>query len=448
MLPLCFILMPFGQKTDSQGKTTDFDAVYNDVIAPAVRQANLDPIRADEEQVGGTIHKPMFERLMLCEYAVADVTGANPNVYYELGIRHALRPHSTVILFAAGTTLPFDLAPLRGLPYKLGVDGRPVDVDVSVAAIAARLATCRHEPADDSPLFQLVADMPRHDVDHQKTDVFREHVAHTKSTQDRIKQSKSNGRAAVVAMAQELTEGHLRDAGAAVVVDLYLALRDVKAYDEMVSLYDAMPTPLQRNRMVREQLGFALNRLGGREKAADVLNAVLTDCGASSETYGLLGRVYKDWWDDEVKAGNPRVARSHLDKAINTYLAGFEADWRDAFPGVNAVTLMEMQDKPDPRQAEILPIVRFAARQTAKAGKDDYWDHATLFELAVLARDEDAADLHLGAALTKLRHRWEAETTIRNLRLILDVRTRRGEASPWLATLIDDLDAAKMKLPE
>ena len=96
--PLCFVLMPFGRKTDATGRTTDFDAVYREIIAPAVTAVGLEPIRADEERVGGTIHKPMFERLMLCDYAVADITGANPNVYYELGIRHAMRPRSTVIL--------------------------------------------------------------------------------------------------------------------------------------------------------------------------------------------------------------------------------------------------------------------------------------------------------------------------------------------------------------
>ena len=123
--PLCFVLMPFGRKTDAAGRITDFDAVYREIIAPAVNEAELEPIRADEEKIGGAIHKPMFERLMLCNYAVADITGANPNVYYELGIRHAMRPRSTVILFAAGTTLPFDIALLRGIPYQTNEQGVP-----------------------------------------------------------------------------------------------------------------------------------------------------------------------------------------------------------------------------------------------------------------------------------------------------------------------------------
>ena len=90
--PLCFILMPFGLKANADGSMIDFDRVYQDLIAPAVRDAKLEPIRADEEMTGGIIHKPMFERLILCEYAVADLTTANANVFYELGVRHAVRP--------------------------------------------------------------------------------------------------------------------------------------------------------------------------------------------------------------------------------------------------------------------------------------------------------------------------------------------------------------------
>jgi len=85
----------------------------------------MECVRADEEHVGGIIHKPMFERLVLCEYAVADLSTANANVHYELGIRHAVRPFSTVLTFAEGFRLPFDLGPMRGVHYRLDESGRP-----------------------------------------------------------------------------------------------------------------------------------------------------------------------------------------------------------------------------------------------------------------------------------------------------------------------------------
>src|SRR5918992_139363 len=111
--PLCFVLMPLGQKPSPSGRLIDFDAVYQELIAPAIAAARLEPLRADEEMTGGIIHKPMFEQLILCEYAVADLTTANANVFYELGLRHAVRPHSTVLLFANGSRLPFDVGLLR-----------------------------------------------------------------------------------------------------------------------------------------------------------------------------------------------------------------------------------------------------------------------------------------------------------------------------------------------
>src|SRR5262245_1709915 len=116
--PLCFALMPFGTKGGPSGTIVDFDEVYNGLIAPAIRAANLDPLRADKEVIAGIIHKAMFERLIPSPYAVADLTFANSNVYYELGVRHAARPRSTVLLIAEGERLPFDVQDLRTIPYR------------------------------------------------------------------------------------------------------------------------------------------------------------------------------------------------------------------------------------------------------------------------------------------------------------------------------------------
>ena len=49
------------QKKDENGNTIDFDKIYNDFIKPAIEDAGLEPIRADEEQTGGIIHKPMYD---------------------------------------------------------------------------------------------------------------------------------------------------------------------------------------------------------------------------------------------------------------------------------------------------------------------------------------------------------------------------------------------------
>ena len=189
--PLCFVLMPFGKKPDAAGVVIDFDAVYQDLIAPAIAMADMDPLRADEEMTGGLIHKPLFERLIFCEYAVADLTTANASVFYELGVRHAVRQWSTILLFSkGGSQLPFDVAPLRALPYVLGADGRPVEIDPTRSVIAARLHEAR-QARTDSPIYQLVDNYP--DIDHTKTDVFRERGALLLGDEDPVGYSAKRG---------------------------------------------------------------------------------------------------------------------------------------------------------------------------------------------------------------------------------------------------------------
>jgi tetratricopeptide (TPR) repeat protein len=445
LAPLCFVLMPFGIKTDAGGRVTNFDSVYQKIIAPAIEQAGLEPVRADEEKIGGTIHKPMFERLMLCHYAVADITGANPNVFYELGIRHALRPRSTVILFLEGTVIPFDIALVRGISYRTDGKGEPVDPEGPIAAAAAQLRAARGNPYDDSPIFQLVDDLPRVDIDHTKTDIFRKVVDYSKRYKERLREAVRQGAPAVEKIAAEPGLENLLEVETGVVVDLFLSLRDVKAHAAMIALFDRMPLPLQRAKMMREQLGFALNREGRFEDAEKVLKAVIDEFGPSSETNGLLGRIYKDRWEAAKKEGRALEARGLLRRAIETYLDGFQVDWRDAYPGVNAVTLMEMQEPRDPRQAQVLPVVRYAAMRKA-AKNADYWDYATLMELAVLAKDVDDAVDKLSQALGMARASWEVDSTARNLGLIRDVRAARGEEVSWIAELERELIEAAHRL--
>lgn len=423
MLPLCFVLMPFGRKPAGDGRIVDFDAIYRDLIHPAVTTAGLEPLRADEEMSGGVIHKAMFERLVLCEYAVADLTTANANVFYELGLRHAARPAATQLLFAQGWgQLPFDVNLLRALPYTLAADGTPAAAATDGATLTARLRAAAAQCAD-SPVYQMLEGFP--DIQHLKTDVFRDRVRYAEDVKARLSVARKKGLEAVQAIYAELED--IGKVEAAVVIDLFLSYRAIKAWQQMIDLVARMAAPLATTTMVREQLALALNRAGRGDEAERVLLELISQRGVSSETCGILGRVYKDRWDVAQKGGNVALARGLLDKAIAAYVQGFEADWRDAYPGINAVTLMELRDSIDVRQVELLPLVRYAAARRVAHGNADYWDHATLLEVAVLARDNTAADAALASALAYQRETWEAETTARNLTLIADARRRRGE---------------------
>src|SRR5258708_501977 len=176
--------------------------------------------------------------------------------------------------------------------------------------------------------------------------------------------------------------------------------------------------------MVRRLSEFAQNRLGQSQEAEENLKRVIATQGPSSEVNGLLGRVYKDRSKQAAVAGDVYLAKAFLRQAIQMYLEGFESDWRDAYPGTNALTLRDVAD--DPRRHALIPVVRYSVeRKLARKGTADYWDYATRLELAILAGEADASAEALGDALSAKSELWQLETTAENLRLIADARAAR-----------------------
>ena len=122
---LCFVIMGFGKKTDpSTGNTLDLDQTYKNIIKPAAIDAGYECVRADEIKESGLIDKSMYVLLMQADLVIADISTYNPNALYELGIRHAVRPFSTIILKEkTGGKIPFDLDHNRMFSYThLGED--------------------------------------------------------------------------------------------------------------------------------------------------------------------------------------------------------------------------------------------------------------------------------------------------------------------------------------
>src|SRR6266540_7264987 len=112
-----FVAMPFGSKPGPDGKLIDFNKVFDAYIRPALEDAGLTAFRADEEMRAGDIRTDMFQELLVADLVVADLTIDNPNVWYELGVRHALRARGVVIVCGGKVTTAFDLYTNRKLRY-------------------------------------------------------------------------------------------------------------------------------------------------------------------------------------------------------------------------------------------------------------------------------------------------------------------------------------------
>lgn len=358
--PLCFVLMPFGIKPDPGGlPDIDFNRIYNDSLKPAIEAAGMEPIRADEERTGGVIHKSMFERLLLCDYVLADLTTANANVFYELGVRHTARPATTLTIFAKHQKIPFDVNFLRSLPYDLGTNNAftKSEAEALRESLTARLSELRSlgktQVPIDSPLFQLLSEWKSGDIARLKTDVFRDQVQlneklkhHLSVIREIGKNREKREEAKQELLTFQKTLGELDAAEAGTIIDLFLSYRALEDWGSMIALYDQMPEILKRQILVREQLGFAYNRRAAQTKnttdrthALSILEAVEEQQGPNSETCGLIGRIHKDNWKEALDAGHEIKARGQLNKSIQAYVRGFMADQRDAYPGINAVML-------------------------------------------------------------------------------------------------------------
>jgi len=148
---ICFVVMGFGKKTDYEsGRLLDLDATYEAIIQPAVTSNGFRCVRANEVLHSGIIDVRMYEMLLRADLVIADISTGNVNAVYELGVRHALRPFSTIIMKEKIGKLHFDLDHTATFMYEhLGED------------IGSREA--KRAQADLSELIKAISQNPRPD---------------------------------------------------------------------------------------------------------------------------------------------------------------------------------------------------------------------------------------------------------------------------------------------
>ena len=112
--PNAFIAMQFSEP---------YNEVYRDAIRPLVAEIGFEPFRVDEAAGPGVILNDIWNKIAESSVVIAEVSEPNPNVFYEIGVSHALRK-PIVLLAQRGTKLPFDIGPHRCIFYDNSIPGR------------------------------------------------------------------------------------------------------------------------------------------------------------------------------------------------------------------------------------------------------------------------------------------------------------------------------------
>jgi tetratricopeptide (TPR) repeat protein len=333
-MPTCFVVMGFGKKTDFEsGRTLDLDKSYHNVIKPAVKAAGLDCIRADEIVHAGVIDLPMYEQLLRADVVIADLSTNNKNAFYELGVRHALRPNTTLVISEDGIkTFPFDVNHVVVRRYHhLGEDIGYSEVErfrAELSEAIKELIKPDPERRPDSPVYtfltQLSAPMER------AAKAAAAAAAAVVSAAAGVRPSPPQTMSALM-QAVDAAEKANNFGKAATLLGVIR--------DQVKEEADKQGRPEDPYIVQRLALAVYKSELPTRGEALNQARELLATLGPSSsndtETLGLWGSVHKRLWLIERQVGD-------LDQAIRAHERGFYLR-NDYYNGINLAFLLNVR---------------------------------------------------------------------------------------------------------
>ncbi len=309
---LCFVVMGFGKKTDFEsGRTLDLNATYEAIIHPAAENAGLRCIRADEVMHSGVIDTEMYEMLLRAELVIADISTGNVNAVYELGVRHALRPNSTIIMKEDKGRLYFDLDHVSTFEYQhLGEDIGAREAVRASRDLHALIEEVLVAQRPDSPVYTF---LPKLQQPRMSDDEFAELLDEKEAEQERLSGYMHAGESAC-------KESRHSDA-----VTAYNAANQLKPNEPFILQQLALATYKSKQ---PSEIAALMNGLM-------VISALHPDTSNDPETCGITGAIYKRLW---LETQDP----SQLDAAIRHYGRGFEFR-RDYYNGENLATCYDFR---------------------------------------------------------------------------------------------------------
>ena len=392
--PFCFVVMGFGVKTDYEsGRTLDLDATYEAIIEPAVSDAGLRCIRADEFVHSGLIDRKMYEALYQADLVVADISTGNVNAVYELGVRHALRPFSTIIMKEREGRLHFDLDHVVIFQYEhLGADIGSREAVRARKELGELVRSIMAEKDADSPVYQFLPGLQQPKMSEEEVEAM---VDDREAQEQRLSAFVKRGREASSGSrhgdaAKAFAKAHELSPGEPYVIQQWaLATYKAKKPTEEAALLEGL----------------------------NIINDLSPDTSNDPETLGITGAIRKRLW---MLKGE----RESLDKAIAYYRRGFDVR-RDYYNGENLATCLDYRSQAqteaeerdyDRRTASKVreSIVEYLEREIESASFGERGDRRCVFATLAnchFALGKDAAGRRYEARFRQERPAdWELET--------------------------------------
>jgi tetratricopeptide (TPR) repeat protein len=461
--------MPFGSKPGADGQLIDFNRVFGEYIRPSLEAAGLEVFRADKEQRAGDIRTDMFQELLVADLVLADLTIDNPNVWYELGVRHALRARGVVLVCGGHVTTAFDLYTDRKLRYGLK-DGAPdpatLDEDKRKLTEMVKATMDSWRGRKLSPVYHLMPNLQEPDWKSLRIGDVREFWEEHDAWEDRIELARKAGRIGdLLVLADEAPVAAFR---ADAWIKAGVALRQAERFDfALEQLERGLEIEPEHLRGLRET-GICLQRLAlagaaghSLDRARTHYRSVLQRRPKDPETWALLGRVDKDAWTaawrrpgqtPQQMLAEAAYEDALLRAAIESYATGYRANPGHYYSGINALTLMHLHRhltgdaRHDREMATMAGAVRFAA-ESEPDEPQYFWSKATLGDLEVLVGTPDSVRIAYKEAIARNEKDWFALNSSRaQLQLLGELGFRPETVEAGIAAF--DRALQKLAKPE
>lgn len=380
---LCFVIMGFREKVGSDGITYDLDKTYKSIIKPTAESCGFTCVRGDEIKDSSLIDKSMYALLVHADLVIADITTLNPNALYELGIRHAAKPFSTIIMRHNEGDIPFDISHNRIFHYEHG--GHIIDHEETERCkfeLTSLINAVHKDNQVDSPFFESIQSLTHHKLPEENyiglikelsekedhifgwTEHARSEMASAKG--DELGRKFQNAARLWKKIADKVENEPYY------IQQQALCIYKSKLPDEKIALFDAL-------------------RIIGELDDDDKLTN-------NTETLGITGAIYKNLWllDENI---------NFLERAIDYYGKGFKMN-DDYYTGENyalcldfmSVNSKDVEEKiyhkieaRKTREQIVKLLKRYEQEEDFDSRNDSKWVYASLANsLFGLGQDQEA----------------------------------------------------------
>lgn len=396
MKKICFVIMGYGKKTDYLAqKTYDLDKTYKNIIKPAVEKSGYECVRGDEVAESGIIDRSMYSLLIHSDLVIADITTFNPNALYELGIRHAAKPFSTIIMKDEDGSIPFDLNHNKIFHYKhMGDDIGVDEANRCIKHLENLISSLEKSKAIDSPMFEFIQSAQPHTLPEEDyLELIKELAEKDKHIFALVERAK-----------YEMSLNNFEEAS-----KLWEKAR--KRVDNEPYFVQQLALCTYKSKLPSERtaLNDALNIISVLEPENKITN--------DPETLGIIGAIYKRLWllDKDME---------YLNRAIEYYGKGFKV-LSDYYNGENYALCLDLKSKELPEGDE-KTYYKIEAKKTRESiieiindiFSDEYfesrndikWIYATMAVCSFATGNEDIFVTYKKLFLEKADSDWEIET--------------------------------------